>query len=185
MSVWQTTARGTVFLGLLALAACGDDGVSPPRTSPADVAGAYRVCALAFTPTSRFLPAVDVRARGFELAAGGVTQPALKLDGTGAFELEYTPRGRFTDVEHRGTFSTGDARVVLSFASAAETAPLLLPGVVDAAWDGTAKTLTVGGGLPYTVSKADYERMLGEGDPGIPTRVEGTLSGRFAAGACE
>lgn len=184
MSVLQTTARGTVFLGLLALAACGDDGVSPPRTSPADVAGAYRVCALAFTPTSRFLPAVDVRARGFELSAGGVTQPALKLDGTGAFELEYTPRGRFTDMEHRGTFGTRDTRVVLSFASAEEVAQLLLPGTVDAAWDATAKTLTVDGGLPYTVARADYERMLGEGDPGIPTRVEGKLSGRFAA-ACE
>ncbi|HEV2734802.1 MAG TPA: hypothetical protein VGV85_08175 [Longimicrobiaceae bacterium] len=185
MSVWQRRTRGTVFLGLLALGACGDDGVSPPRTSAADVAGAYRVCALAFTPTSRFLPAVDVRARGFELTTGGVTQPALKLDGTGTFELEYTPRGRFTDVEHRGTFGTRDARVVLSFASAEEVAPLLLPGTVDAAWDAAAKTLTVGDGLPYTASKADYERMLGEGDPGIPTRVEGRLSGRFAAGACE
>ncbi len=185
MRVWQRRARGTVLLGLLALAACdGDDGVSPPRTPAAEVAGAYRVCALAFTPTSRFLPAVDVRARGFELAAAGVTQPSLKLDDTGAFELDYTPRGRFTDVEHRGTFGTGDRQVVLSFASATEVAPLLLPGIVDAAWDGTARTLTVGGGLPYTVSKADYERMLGEGDPGIPPQVQGTLSGRFAA-ACE
>lgn len=184
MSVWQKRARGTVFPGLLALAACGDDGVSPPRTPAAEVAGAYQVCALAFTPAGRFLPAVDVRARAFELSAGAVTRPSLKLDDTGVFELDYTPRGRFTDVEHRGTFGTGDARVVLSFASAAEVAPLLLPGVVDAAWDGTARTLTVGGGLPYTVSKADYERMLGEGDPAIPPQVQGTLSGRFAA-ACE
>lgn len=185
MGAWMARARGTALLGLLALAACGDDGVAPPRTPASEVAGAYRVCALAFTPTSRFLPAVDVRAGAFETAVAGVTQPGLKLDAGGAFELEYTPRGQFTDVEHRGTFGTGDAEVVLAFTRAADVAPLLLPGIVDAEWDAAARTLTVGGGLPYTVGKADYERMLGEGDPGIPQRVEGRLSGRFAAGACE
>lgn len=184
MRAWLERMGGLMLAGLVPLlAGCEDDGTSPRRTPAAEVAGTYRVCALAFTPSGRFLPEVDVRAKAFE-TAGGVTQPGLKLDATGAFELEYTPRGQFTDVEHRGTFGTGDAEVVFSFSRAADVAPLLLPPIVGAAWDEATRTLTVADGLPYTVTKGDYERLLGESDPSIPARVEGRLRARFAAGAC-
>lgn len=185
MRVRTARAGGVAVLGMLALAGCSGDGVSPVRTPPGEVAGSFRVCALEFAPTSRFLPAVDVRAKAFELATPGVTPPRLQVDSVGVFELEYTPRGRFTDVEHRGTFVTGDGEVVLAFARPGDVAPLLLPGTVTARWDAAAATLTPSDGLPYSVAKADYERLLGESDPGIPAQVQGTLAGRFARGACE
>jgi len=184
MRVWMERTRGLLLFTLLPLAACGDDGVTPRRTPADEVAGSYRICALEFTPSSRFLPAVDIRAKAFELEAGGVTPPRLKLDRTRAFELEFTPRGQFTDVEHRGTFGTGDAEVILTFTRPTDVAPLLLPSILRARWNEQAKTLTSGGGLPYSVAKSDYEWMLGESDPGIPSRVEGTLTARFALGGC-
>ncbi|HEX2095627.1 MAG TPA: hypothetical protein VHG28_24735, partial [Longimicrobiaceae bacterium] len=173
--------------GLLVFAAgCGDDdGTGPTPLSPEEVAGVYRICSLAFAPSSRFLPAVDIRARAFDTASVGVTPPRLKLDATWTFELEYTPRGQFTDVEHRGTFATGASRVRLAFARPAEVAPLLLPERVDAEFDAASRLLRIAdSGLPFTVSKGDYEWLLGESDPGIPPRVEGRLTGRFTAGAC-
>ncbi len=179
--------RGWTIAAGLALAAtgCGNDGgTGPARLAPEEVAGSYAVCALAFTPTSRFLPAVDVRAKAFELSSTGVTAPALKLDATQAFELEYTPRGRFADVEHRGSFDTRESTVLLSFARPGDVVPLLLPQSVEAEWDAAARTLTVADAFAYTVSKADYEWLLGESDPGIPPRVEGRLAGRFSAGPC-
>ncbi|HEX2190237.1 MAG TPA: hypothetical protein VHG51_15120 [Longimicrobiaceae bacterium] len=175
---------GLLLLSLSPLAGCADDGVSPVRTPAGEVAGIYRVCALEFTPASRFLPAVDLRTAAFETSAAGVAAPRLQVDSTGVFELEYTPRGRFTDVEHRGTFVTGDGEAVLTFTRPADVAPLLLPGSVAAEWDAAASTLTPADPFPYTVAKADYERLLGESDPGIPAQVEGRLAGRFARGDC-
>jgi hypothetical protein len=184
MRSWTGQARGLFFLFLAPLAGC-DGGTSSNRLPVAEVAGSYQVCALTFTPSSRFLPAVDLRDRAFELSAQGVTPPRLKLDSTGSFELEYTPRGQFTDVEHRGTFETRQRGVILSFAQATEVAPLLLPSRVAADWSESTRTLTPSDPYPYAVTKASYEAMLGESDPGIPARVDGTLSGRFSLGACD
>ena len=189
MRRWQDRVRGFILLSAVPFAAACDDGPTrPDRLAPEVVAERYRVCTLAFTPTSRFLPVVDVHAEGIR-TEGGVTLPNLALDPTGTFELEYTPTGRFTDVEHRGTFTTGESTVVLSFTTPADVAPLLLPAKVEAGFvagaEGGGKALVVESSPPYTVAKADYERLLGESDPGIPAQVEGRLTGRFATVACE
>lgn len=166
------------------LAACGDGdgGTRPAALTRAEVADIYAVCALSFVPDG-VLPPVDIRSAAFELDNPQVSHPRLGLEGTGTFEMEYTPKGQNTDRELPGSFDTsGTDQVELRFANPTAVASILLPDRLVLRFQAGTKTLSTGANPQYTVPRSDYARLAGVSESGLAERIPGRLAARFAAG---
>jgi hypothetical protein len=181
------TRLAAVLFSLPLLTACGDDEgpTGPDPLTRDEVAGFYEVCTLSFTPEGSLQP-VDIRAAAFELSNPQIDRPLLAVDPTGSFELEYTPKGKFTDEEVRGTVDPRVGTVELRFGNnGVAPATLLLPGSVSATYQPSPRALLVEPSDRYEVPRADYARLGGFSESGLADRIPGRLRARFAApGGC-
>ena len=164
------------------LAAC-DDTTGAGGLQLDEVAGFYTVCALGFTPTGA-QPVVNVRAVAFELSRPN-DLPRLALDPSGTFELEYTPKGQFTDRELDGSFSISGDRVSLRFEGpAGDREDLLLPERLHLDFQTSPLELSLVSSEEYSVRRADYATLAGVPEAGLAEQIPGRLSARFAAAGC-
>lgn len=168
------------------LAACDDDGTGPERLTAEEVQGIYQVCELRFDPTAGFLEDVDIRAAAFELQNPDVSRPRVFLNATRTFELEYTPKGQFSDVEIPGTFDLTPTEVRIRFpagTSLTAASALLLPERVTLEFQRSTRVFAASAQGPYTVTRDDYARLAGltpEERNQLTEQIEGRLSARLA-----
>jgi hypothetical protein len=186
MVMTASTARRWLAAPLmLALAAC-DDGTGPDRLIPEDVAGIYAVCTLSFVPENAALPTVDVRTAAFELSQDR-QQPFLALDPNSArtFELQYVPRGQFSDREVRGTYALRPEQVELRFnTTGVNPSDLLLPERVTLDFQPSPLQVSAGESPFYSVPRSTYAQLAGIGESGLAEQIRGRLAARFQAPRC-
>lgn len=181
----RTARRWLAVPLMLVLSAC-DDGTGPDRLTPEDVAGIYAVCTLSFVPENTALPTVDVRTAAFELSQDR-PQPFLALDPNTArtFELQYVPRGQFSDREVRGSYELRREQVNLRFnTSGVNPAELLLPELVVLDFEPSPLRLSVGESPLHSVPRSSYARLAGIGESGLAEQIRGRLAARFQAPRC-
>lgn len=181
MRATKRMRRGASLLALAALAACDDTtGPGGDRLQPEDVAGVYLVCQLRFVPEGA-QPEVDIVAAGIN---PGAAQLALDVEPQ-SFELEFTPRGQFTDRELRGSYDLREGEVTLRpSTTGVNRESLLLPDRIPLAFQASPRRLTLQSSQPYDVPRADYARLAGIPETGLATRIPGRLSARFGFPGC-
>ena len=180
-----SSLRTLALLPLLGLAtACGDS--TGPRLTAEEVAGAYNVCSLTFTPEGGTLPAVNIREAAFELTNTSVTPPRLAVNSDRTFTLEYTDRGQFSTRIREGTWTAGRQSIQASFANPQVVqSALLLPARLDLNYTPSPRAFEVAPSQAvYTVARADYARLRGVEQTNLPATISGSLSGRFVMGGC-
>lgn len=176
--------RTLIPLLALATAACGDS--TGPRLTAEEVAGAYNVCSLVFTPEGGTLPAVNIRETAFELTNASVTPPRLALNPDRSFTLEYTDRGQFSTRIREGSWAPSRQSIQASFANPQTVlAAVLLPARLDLNYTSSPRAFEVAPGqTTYSVARADYARLRGVDQTNLPVTISGNLSGRFVMGGC-
>lgn len=180
---------GPAVLSAALLAACdGGGGTGGSRLNPADVAGVYQVCDLAFTPSNAILPAAELlRAVVDTTPPAGRPEPTLALASSGAYDLVYTRQSDNFLQQLRGTVSYGQETIALELSSGTIPAELLLPRVLTLRFNGTGgQRLTAGAGdnFAYAVSRADYARAAGVSEEGLQNTINGSLRASLSTGGC-
>lgn len=185
--MYSTVRIGAAALILLATAACDDDGGGPLGPSPEDVAGRYAVCALDFDPEGDLLTTVDIIERGFEPEDQdqGVRAPQLQVDASRAFQLVFTPKGKFVEQSMPGTYTPVATRIQLGFTGGpAAVSTFLFPQSLELAFQETPKSLTTAATAVYDVARADYARLAGVSESGLADRIPGRMMAVFQSGGC-
>jgi hypothetical protein len=177
-----------MLLPALVLSACGGSGSTTPRVlTPADVGGVYAICSLSFQPTG--LQGVDLLAAATEPnPSPPLPAPNLKVSTqVRDFEFEYTPRGDVLPRRFTGSYQLGATTMTLQFAAnvTALNSAMLLNNTVTLDRDAAGRFVIA---TPrYTVPRQDYGRLAGLSEEqmrNLQERIEGTLVGHFARGAC-
>lgn len=173
----------TAVLGIATLAACGD-ATGSDRLEPDEIAGQYSVCTLTFRPEQSALPSVDIRGAAFELGRPQ-NLPFLAVDiEPQTFELNYTPKGQFTDRELRGMYTIRGDRVTFDFQSGVTPSGLLLPDPLLLDFQASPMTLATEATAFFDVPRADYARLAGISESGLAERIRGQLTARFGNPTC-
>lgn len=176
---------------MLAAAACDGGGgtTTPPRLTPGDVQGVYSFCSLKFVPVQAALPQANLLATIVAPNPPAPKQPpSLTLSGSAAsYQLLYTRRSDSFTQDLRGTAALGVDEIILSVPDEATTEvrrELLLPGQLLLHFAANPRQLTAVGDIQYSVRRADYARAAGISEEGLQERINGTLTGVLATGAC-
>ncbi|MBB4636149.1 hypothetical protein [Longimicrobium terrae] len=180
---------GAALLAAALLAACdGGGGTGGSRLSPAEVAGVYQVCDLAFTPSNAILPAAELLRTVVDTTpSAGRPEPTLALALNGGYDLVYTRQSDNFLQQLRGSVSYGQDVIGLELSSGAIPAELLLPRVLSLRFSSTGgQRLTAGAGdnFPYAVSRADYARAAGVSEEGLQNTINGSLRISLSTGGC-
>lgn len=180
----RRSALSLALVPILGLSAC-DDGPSGTRLTADQVADAYQVCALTFTPEGGTLPAVDIRTAAFELQNADVSKPRLAVNADRTFTLEYTAKGQFSTVIQKGGYSLGRETITATFNNPTEVnTRLLLPSQMTLNFAATPKALTATSTTSYNVPRADYARLRGSDQTNLPMQISGSLSASFQKASC-
>lgn len=180
---------GAALLGAALLSACGGDGgTGGSRLNPADVAGVYQVCDLAFTPANAILPAAELlRAVVDTTPPAGRPEPTLAVALNGTYDLVYTRQSDNFLQQLRGGVTYGQDAVVLDLPGGAIAAELLLPRTLSLRFNGTGGqrlTAAAGDNFAYAVARADYARAAGVSQEGLQNTINGSLRVSLSTGAC-
>lgn len=178
----QPPRRLPLALLILALAACDDDPSGPDEgaLTREEVGGVYTVCTLVFNATG--LRPVDVRAAVTEPGHTAELRVSLLRD---AFDFEYTSKGDVVRELVQGAYERGSASITLNFPDEANVASILLPDPLRLEFD--ERVLTATPSAAYRVPREDYASLAGltaDETRNLQAQIEGTLSARFAIGAC-
>ncbi|HEX8393256.1 MAG TPA: hypothetical protein VF665_13000 [Longimicrobium sp.] len=176
------------LLAAALLSACDGGGTQSNRLNPADVAGVYQVCDLAFTPSNAILPAAQLLRTVVDTTpAAGRPEPTLAVAGNGTYDLVYTRQSDNFLQQLRGNVTYGQEAIVLDLPSGGIPAELLLPrGLTLRFSDAGGKRLTASAGdnFAYPVSRADYARAAGVSEEGLQSTINGSLLVSLSTGAC-
>ena len=182
-------ARALPLCAAALATACSDGGTNSSRLTPGDVQGVYNVCSLRFQPSQTALPAANLLQTVVNPAPPAPKQPpSLTLSGqANSYQLLYTRRSDNFTQELRGSTSFGGSAVFADVPDedASEVRrELLLPGELMLRFTDNPRRLAATGDVAYSVRRSDYARAAGISEEGLQERINGSLSGTFAVGAC-
>ncbi|HEX6746231.1 MAG TPA: hypothetical protein VF092_02870 [Longimicrobium sp.] len=171
------------------LAACGDGGTNTSPLTPQETQGVYNVCSLRFQPSQAALPAADLLATVVNTSPPAPKlPPSLTLSGqSNEYQLLYTRKSDNFLQELRGTTGFGGTLVfadVPEEGSSEVRRELLLPSQLMLRFTDAPRRLAATGEVTYSVRRADYARAAGISEEGLQERINGSLTGTFAVGAC-
>jgi hypothetical protein len=179
----------SALLSVALLSACdGDGGTRSSRLDPAEVAGVYQVCDLAFTPSNAILPAAQLlRTVVDTMPPAGRPKPTLAVAANGTYDLVYTRRGDNFLQQQRGSVNFGQEFIMLALPTGVIPSELLLPRELSLRFSSAgSKRLTAAAGdnFAYPVARADYARAAGVSEEGLQNTINGSLRASLSTGTC-
>lgn len=179
----------SALLAAALLSACdGGGGTGGSRLNPADVAGVYQVCDLAFTPANAILPTAQLLRTVVDTTpSAGRPEPTLAVASNGTYDLVYTRQSDNFLQQLRGTVDYGQEFIVLDLPTGLIPAELLLPRGLSLRFSeagGKRLTAAAGDNFAYAVARADYARAAGVSEEGLQNTINGTLRASLSASGC-